>query len=137
MKHIVFLGLLISSVICFTSCASKSQKTEEKQNVEVDSNKPLQAGKFEYKPSVSHSYLTEQNVGEIISVKGKLASTGDNFTITENAASRNCVTFILKVEDDDVKEQLRKHVNQTITVSGELTDASSTWTKKMKVLSVE
>lgn len=119
------------------SCATNSQKAEDKQDVEILSKNSLHKDNFNYKPSINHSYLTEKNVGEIITVKGKLLQNEDSFRLLENPTSKSRVTFILEVEEVSLKKELQALSSQTITVNGELTDASSTWTKKMKVLKVE
>ena len=119
------------------SCATNSQKAEDKQDVEILSKNSLHKDNFNYKPSINHSYLTEKNVGEPIAIKGKLIQNDDSFSIVENPASKSRVTFILEVEDASLIEQLKELTGKTITLSGELLEASSIWTKKMKVLKVE
>ena len=127
MKHIVILFILLFSAFFFTSCATKSQKEEGKQDEKT----------FTYTPNLNHSFLTEKNVGETISIRGKLIQNDNSFTIIENAASKSRVTFVLEVEDVSLIKQLQELNDKTITLSGELLEASSTWTKKMKVLKVE
>ena len=137
MKHIVILLILISTAFVFTSCATKSQKTENMQDIQAESKQTPNEDAFTYTPSINHSFLTEKNVGEPIVIKGKLIQNDDSFTIVENIASKSRVTFILEVEDASLIEQLKELTGKTITLSGELLEASSTWTKKMKVLKVE
>ena len=85
----------------------------------------------------NHSFLTEEHVGSNIKITGVLSLNKKTFVLTENADSRSAVTFNLVVKKCKLKKQLRKLDGQEITVSGEILEASSTWTKKMKVLKVE
>ena len=85
----------------------------------------------------NHSFLTEEHVGSNIKITGVLSVDKKNFVLTENDDSRSAVTFNLVVKKSKLKKQLKKLDGQKITVSGELLEATSTWTKKMKVLSVE
>ena len=137
MKHISVLVLLISSVIFFASCATKSQKAEDKQDVKIESGNPLHEETFNFSLPANHSFLTEKNIGETITVKGKLLRNGNSFRLIENPVSKSRVTFDLEVNDDSLIKKLQELVDQTITITGELTEASSPWTKKMKVTKIE
>ena len=86
---------------------------------------------------VNHSFLTEEHVGSNITITGTLAVNKNNFVLTENDDSRSTVTFNLVVKKWKLKRQLKKLDGQEVTLSGELLEASSIWTKKMKVLKVE
>lgn len=143
MKRVLIVTSIIASLF-LTSCASKSKTQKEpptaQQNntvVEKESDSTIESTHSPRTFSVNHSYLTEENVGEVISVKGKLQANGSCFTLTENAASKSRVTFVLEVTSDSLKTKLKELSGSTVTITGELTEASSTWTKKMKVLSVE
>ena len=85
----------------------------------------------------NHSFLTEEAVGSTIEVKGLLSVKNNSFVLKENPESRSVVTFHLEVKKWGLKRKLKKLNGQTVKITGELLDASSTWTKKMKVLSVE
>ena len=87
--------------------------------------------------SISHSYLTEKNIGETVSVQGLLSQNGDNFVLFENPDSKSRVTFEITVKDKKIKEELKKQTGNTVKVSGELNAVLSTWTKKITVLKVE
>ena len=137
MKYIKILFLLLASAFVFTSCATKPQKAENKQDIQIESKQTPNEDTFTYTPSINHSFLTEKNVGDNITIKGQLLQNGNSFRLIENAASKSRVTFILKMEDTSLIEQLKELTEKTILVSGELLDASSTWTKTMKVLKVE
>ena len=85
----------------------------------------------------NHSFLTEENVGSKIEIKGLLSVKNNSFVLKENPDSRSVVTFNLEVKKWGLKRKLKKRDGKTVKVSGELLEATSTWTKKMKVLSVE
>lgn len=127
MKRILICVLLISSVLFVISCATKTAagKTAE---TSVNSD-------FRYKPSASHSYLTEENVGQEIVVKGKVVKSGNSFTLLENPDSKSRVSFVLEFEDESLKEKLT--AGSLVQISGILTSAESPWKKGMKVLKVE
>lgn len=140
----ILICTLIASALVMTSCASKtkveqksqneqqSQEAVTKKNVVVDDSLSMKT-----KVSLNSSYLSSEDVGEVISVSGKLLKNGSGFTLIENPDSRSRVTFILEVSDAEINKTLQEFAGKTVTVTGELTDASSTWTKKMKVLSVK
>ena len=96
----------------------------------------LPGHKFEVEMT-NHSFLTEEHVGSNIKITGLLTVNKKNFVLTENDDSRSAVTFNLVVKKSKLKRQLKKLNGQKVTVSGELLEATSTWTKKMKVLAVE
>ena len=137
MKHIVVLVLIISSVFFFASCATKSQKAEDKQNAQVETGNSLHEETFSFSLPANHSFLTEKNIGETITVKGKLLRNGNSFSLIENPVSKSRVTFDLEVTEESLIKKLQELTDQTITITGELTEASSPWTKKMKVTKVE
>ena len=85
----------------------------------------------------NHSYLTEESVGSEIKVTGLLTAKKNTFALEENPESRSVVTFGLEVKKWSLKRKLRKLDGKTVTITGVVIDASSTWTKKMKVLKVE
>lgn len=134
MKKIVIISLMISTVLFLTSCASKAQKSkkvEEKPAATDEMSMPV------LNLSVSHSYLSEENIGETVSVQGLLSQNGDNFVLFENPDSKSRVTFELTVKDKKIKEELKNQIGNTVKVSGKLTAVPSTWTKKITVLKVE
>ncbi len=87
--------------------------------------------------SNNHSYLTEESVGSEIKVTGLLTAKKNVFALEENPESRSVVTFGLEVKKWGLKRKLRKFDGQKVTLVGVVTEASSTWTKKIKVLSIE
>lgn len=87
--------------------------------------------------SNNHSYLTEESIGSEIKVTGLLTAKKNVFALEENPESRSVVTFGLEVKKWSLKRKLRKLDGQKVTLIGVVTEASSTWTKKMKVLKIE
>ena len=85
----------------------------------------------------NHSYLTEEAVGSTVEVKGLLTANKNTFVLKENPESKSVVTFKLEVKKASLKRKLRKLNGQTVKISGVLTETNSTWTKTMKVVSVE
>lgn len=120
MKKIIAL-IAISIFIVFSFFAQEvfSEKT----------GKPFAPG--------NHSYLTEEYVGSEIKVSGLLTAKKNTFVLKENPESRSVVTFGLEVKKWSLKRKLRKLDGKTVTLTGIITDASSTWTKKMTVISIE
>ncbi len=87
--------------------------------------------------SDNHSYLAEDAVDSTIEIKGLLTVNNNSFVLKENPDSKSVVTFGLEVKKWNLKRKLKKLDGKTVKITGVLTDASSTWTKKMKVLSVK
>lgn len=138
-----FIIALIITTAALTSCCSSSQKNKAKQTSQAVASEPAQTTQVsqkltaDYMPSANSSYLTEENVGESITVRGKLLQNGSAFSLIENPDSKSRVTFVLSFENDAVKNQLTAKANSLVQVSGVLTSADSTWKKGMKVLQVE
>ena len=97
----------------------------------------LKPGKTDLPAMQNHSYLTEEAVGSTIEVKGLLSVNKNSFVLKENPTSKSVVTFKLEVKKASLKRKLKKLDGQTVKITGVLAEASSTWNKKMKVLSVE
>lgn len=87
--------------------------------------------------SNNHSYLTEEFLGSEITVTGLLSANKNTFILQENPDSKSMVTFYLEVKKWSLKRKLRKLDGQTVKITGELTEASGTWNKKLKALKVE
>ena len=121
---------MISSFLLFSACATN--KVVEKA---VDDTQTSSTVSFNYKPSVSHSYLTEENIGQEIVVKGIIVKGGSSYTLLENPDSKSRVSFVLDFEDESLKEKLA--AGSLVQLSGILTSAESPWKKGMKVLKVE
>ena len=129
----LFIFALIISIGTLTSCCSNSQKS--KKTSQTAEHTPIAAERSVL--PVNHSYLTEENIGETITIKGRLSQNGNSFTLLENPDSKSRVTFILTVENDSLKKKLSSQAGNIVQVSGILTSVSSTWQKGMKVLSLE
>ena len=97
----------------------------------------LKPGKTDLPAMQNHSYLTEEAVGSTIEIKGLLSVNKNSFVLKENPTSKSVVTFKLEVKKASLKRKLKKLDGKTVKITGVLTEASSTWNKKMKVLSVE
>ena len=130
MKRFAICILMISSFLLISACAT-SKETEKAGNDTQTSS----TNSFQYKPSVNHSYLTEENIGQEIVVKGKIVKSGNSFTLLENPDSKSRVSFVLEFEDENLKGKLT--AGSLVQLSGILTSAESPWKKGMKVSKVE
>lgn len=130
MKRFAICILVLSSLLFISACASKKPAEKAGNDTQTSST-----ASFNYKPSVSHSYLTEENIGQEIVVKGKIVKSGNSFTLLENPDSKSRVSFVLEFEDENLKEKLT--AGSIVQLSGILTSAESPWKKGMKVLKVE
>ena len=130
MKRFAICILMISSFLLISACAT-SKETEKAGNDTQTSS----TNSFQYKPSVNHSYLTEENIGQEIVVKGKIVKSGNSFTLLENPDSKSRVSFVLEFEDENLKGKLT--AGSIVQLSGILTSAESPWKKGMKVSKVE
>lgn len=130
MKKITICIFMISSFLFFSACATN--KVVEKA---VDDTQTSSTASFNYKPSVTHSYLTEENIGQEIVVRGKILKSGNSFTLLENPDSKSRVSFVLDFEDESLKEKLT--AGSIVQLSGILTSAESPWKKGMKLLKAE
>ncbi len=90
-----------------------------------------------YVSTSNHMYVTESMIGQEIKVTAPLSVSGDYFSMTENPSSRSRVTIGLDVEDEELKQELRKLKGEKITVVGILTEVYSPWSKRMKALRIE
>ena len=121
---------MISSFLFISACATSKETEKAAEDTQTSST-----ASFNYKPSVNHSYLTEENIGQEIVVKGKIVKSGNSFTLLENPDSKSRVSFVLDFEDESLKEKLT--AGSIVQLSGILTSAESPWKKGMKVLKVE
>lgn len=130
MKKTPFCILVISSLLFISACATN--KAAEKAGNDTQTSSTTS---FQYKPSVTHSYLTEENIGQEIVVKGKIIKGGSSYSLLENPDSKGRVSFVLEFEDENLKSKLT--AGSIVQLSGILTSAESPWKKGMKVLKVE
>ena len=126
MKRFAICIFMISSFLLISACAT---------NKAAEDTQTSSTASFNYKPSVNHSYLTEENIGQEIVVKGKIVTSGNSFTLLENPDSKSRVSFVLEFEDENLKGKLT--ADSIVQLSGILTLAESPWKKGMKVLKVE
>lgn len=127
MKKTAYCILVISSLLVISSCASKKPAEKTAENTQETT--------FIYTPSVNHSYLTEENIGNKISIRGKIVQNGEKFILLENPDSKSRVSFVLEFEDESLKQKLSD--GSVVQLSGLLTSAESPWKKGMKVSRVE
>lgn len=130
MKRFAICILMISSFLLISACATSKETEKAAEDTQTSSTTS-----FQYKPSVTHSYLTEENIGQEIVVKGKIVKSGSSYTLLENPDSKSRVSFFLDFEDESLKEKLT--AGSLVQLSGLLTSAESPWKKGMKVLKVE
>lgn len=130
MKRFAICILMISSFLLISACATNKEAEKVAEDTQTSST-----ASFNYKPSVSHSYLTEENIGQEIAVKGKIVKSGNSFNLLENPDSKSRVSFFLDFEDESLKEKLT--AGSLVQLSGILTSAESPWKKGMKVSKVE
>lgn len=137
MKKII-IALMIATTLFFVSCASKSKanKTTTKSQTVLEESSPNDTG-IRHTPVMNHSFLTEENIGETITIKGRLSQNGNSFTLLENPDSKSRVTFIITVENDSLKKQLSAETGNIVQISGILTSVNSPWQKGMKALSLD
>ncbi|MCR4790319.1 MAG: hypothetical protein K5839_04495 [Treponemataceae bacterium] len=126
MKKILVIVAIFSLVLI--SCATNSKLVEEKPVAGID-DLPFSAF------SMGHSYLTEKNIGEKVTVTGLFLQNESGFVLLENSDSKSRVSFILEF-DKKKKFQLSSYVNQKVEISGVLTSAESPWKKGLKVESI-
>ena len=130
MKRFAICVLMISSFLLIAACATNKVAEKAAEDTQTSST-----ASFNYKPSVSHSYLTEENIGQEIVVKGKIVKSGNSFTLLENPDSKSRVSFVLEFEDENLRGKLT--AASLVQLSGMLTSAESPRKKAMKVLKVE
>ena len=130
MKRFAICIFMISSLLFISACATNKAAEKVAEDTQTSST-----ASFNYKPSVSHSYLTEENIGQEIAVKGKIVKSGNSFNLLENPDSKSRVSFFLDFEDESLKEKLT--AGSLVQLSGILTSAESPWKKGMKVSKVE
>ena len=130
MKRFAICIFMISSFLLISACATNKAAEKAAEDTQTSST-----ASFNYKPSVSHSYLTEENIGQEIVVKGKIVKSGNSFNLLENPDSKSRVSFVLEFENENLKGKLT--AGSLVQLSGILTSAESPWKKGMKVSKVE
>ena len=130
---------LLLTALCagllFAGCASQknSVKQSEQQNAaEKEAGQTLTQPASLPGRAFNHSFLNESHVGQSVTVSGLLQKTGTGFKLTEDYKMRSAVSFILTVDT----KALLSRLESECSVTGTLTEASSKWTKKLTVTSV-
>lgn len=133
--------LVIISASAFSSCASGKNVTGSVAETPDTESAPAQGTDTPYRhsPSVNHSYLTEKNIGENISVKGRLIKDDSGWILLENENSRSRVTFVLQSDEEKnfSEKVLSKMLNKEVEISGILSSVQSTWVKVIKVVEIK
>ena len=90
---------------------------------------------------VSHSFLTDKNVGDKLTIRGIFGQNQDGYILIENPTSRSRVTFSLVfAETEDSATLLQKYsqyVDTFVEIEGTLLSAASPWSKKMQVSNIK
>lgn len=136
---------LLLTALCagllFAGCASQKNSVKQSEQQNAAEN---EAGQTLTQPAslpgrtFNHSFLNESHVGQTVTVSGLLQKTGTGFKLTEDYKMRSAVSFILTVDakDEALNKALLSRLESECSVTGTLTEASSKWTKKLTVTSV-
>lgn len=136
--------LLITSLLVgfvFTSCASSKKAEAQPENTPVESQslqiKPaVNAVDFDMQSTGNHSYLTEEDIGKTVVIKGTLQKGSVNYFIKENASSRSAVTISI-VGTESADADLAALIGKTVSITGKLTASQSPWNKEIQYISFE
>lgn len=129
MKKHILLGFLVILILATFSCHSKKESVlEEQEKVVIEKNPTILT-------ITNHSFLTEKDVGETLTITGVLSGEKGNWVLTENASSKSRVTFVLEVPTD-LELEFVQLVSEKVTVTGTLTNVYSTWKKAMTVTEI-
>ena len=133
--------LVVISASAFSSCASGKNVTGSVAETPDTESAPAQSIDTTYRhtPSLNHSYLTEMNIGENISVKGRLIKDDSGWSLLENENSRSRVTFVLEFDENQKwpMDYISSLVNNNVEISGILSSVQSTWVKVIKVVEIK
>ncbi|AEE17813.1 hypothetical protein [Treponema brennaborense] len=125
----------ICAFLCFSGCQSDKNGNKGTETA-VSVQTVTAASGSVLVPAASHSYLNENNIGEVLSVTGFLRGSDGKWTLLENPESKSRVTFILIVPAE--LEGFFSTLNEaSVTVTGILTEASAVWTKTLAVTAVQ
>lgn len=132
-------GAFVSLALLFTissfsfSCASNKKAADA-----VTVSDVVQEEKPKFNFPINHSYLTEKNIGENLTVKGRLLKNEKGFILLENEKSKSRVTFTLEFEEnqDFSEDFISRLLNNEVEISGILTSVQSTWVKGIKVVNI-
>lgn len=90
---------------------------------------------------VSHSFLTDKNVGEKLTIRGIFGQNQDGYILIENPTSRSRVTFSLVFAETEnsatLQQKYSQYVDTFVEIEGTLLSAASPWSKKMQVSNIK
>ena len=90
---------------------------------------------------ISHSFLTDKNVGDKLTIRGIFGQNQDGYILIENPTSRSRVTFSLvfaETEDSaTLQQKYSQYVDTFVEIEGTLLSAASPWSKKMQVSNIK
>lgn len=132
-RSLVFI-IVIAVAALLGSCAT----TPQKNNGEVDqTTKKIIPEKKVLQTSINYSLVGPEQEGTELTVTGSLKVGADGtYILTTNPESKSRVTFVLN-DSNGVLATYAPQDGSTITITGILTDASATWTKKMNATAIK
>lgn len=116
MKRLIFTSLILFLGFSFFSC---------KSTVSISENQ-----------IPNHQLLTEDNIGETVTITGVLQRGEGNFFTIENASNKNAVNFIIYVPDE-MLNQCEELVYKKITMEGILVAAPTKWKKEIDLVKIK
>lgn len=135
MKRLIYCAFAVLVSVTVLSCASaKKSEVQERGEISSQENETLTLNGGSLHPLTGYSFLKEKDEGCELTVTG-LFAYGKPCILTENPDGRNRVTFVLEVPEE-LDDRCRDMDGETVTVSGVLTDAKSTWSKKMTLTKI-
>lgn len=134
MKKITLIICVFAVSLVFTSCASSKKKEIKNEPVVAESPKTIDS-LGEKLPAGNHSFLSEENLGQTITITGTLKKGTENFYLVENPESKGAVTFTIKASED-LKKTCEAFAGKKVSVTGVLTAVSSPWKKEMEVTAI-
>lgn len=84
----------------------------------------------------NHSFLTKNDVGINLKIRGELRFVDDEWILVESPESKSAVTFSL-INTENFEELLKKNFDSEVCIYGVLTKVHGTWLKEMCVMEVE
>ena len=119
-----------------TTAQEASTTTQESSTTEDASDSTIL-----FNRPVSHSFLTDKNVGEKLTIRGIFGQNQDGYILIENPTSRSRVTFSLvfaETEDSAILQQkYSQYVDTFVEIEGTLLSAASPWSKKLQVSNIK
>lgn len=141
MKNWIFgilVGILIFGLV-FLGCKSKTALDESSETLSDSVVTPVFVNNQEIPLAVTvsnHSFLTEENIGETVSIVGELQQIEKQWLLIENPKSKSRVTFVLE-DFSSMKKNLTEYLGKAVKITGVLTAVDGAWTKTLSVSSIE